>query len=70
MREAFALIAILCILYYLIDAIFIEAYKREQSAECVKFEQRYQQKLVDKDGVKYIDKVLVDFCVEKKYPIS
>lgn len=68
MKQVIALMAFLFLLYYFVDVIFIQSYEAEQSAECVRYDHRYQQISVNKNGVKYIDKVWVDFCVEKKYP--
>lgn len=68
MKQVIALMAFLFSLYYFVDATFVQSYKREQRSECVRHDHRYQQKIVNKNGVKYIDKFRVDFCAEKKYP--
>lgn len=68
MNRVLALVVVLSTFYYFVDVTFVQSYKREQSAECVRYDHRYQQKVVNKNGVKYIDKFRVDFCAEKKYP--
>lgn len=68
MNRVIALAVVLSTLYYFIVVTFVQSYEREQGAECVRYEQRIQQKLVNKNGVKHIDKVRVYFCAEKKYP--
>ena len=68
MNRVLALVVVLSTFYYFVGVTFVQSYKREQSAECVEYDHRYQQKVVNKNGVKYIDKFRVDFCAEKKYP--
>lgn len=68
MKRALMLVGVLLTLCYFIDVTFVQSYEREQSAECVRYEHRYHQKVVNKNGVKYVDKIRVDFCAEKKYP--
>lgn len=65
----FAIFMIVAItLFTVVEAVIFDTIKRSEEALCVRWEQREVQRLREKDGVKYVDRELVDFCTEKVYP--
>ena len=65
----FAVFMIVAItLFTVIKAVIFDTIKRSEDALCVRYEKREIQLFRERDGVKYVDKELVDFCAEKVYP--
>ena len=67
-RNKLIYLVLILSIYYMFDALFFKKIRIERTAECTQWEKRKIQRLVERNGTKYIDHVYVDFCVEKTYP--